>query len=95
MPPHPARPYPSNPEHIIISNSERCSIECFIDQYVETRAVQPCIELRNEAIETLGEFSCTAPVMLYEMNAWLDDRLGLKALHPDYQDIIDEADDRD
>ena len=28
--------------------------------------------------------------MLFEMNAWLDKCLGLKAFHPDYLDIIDE-----
>lgn len=90
MPPHPARPYPSNPNHIIISSSEHCSVECFIDQYVESRGVPSDTEFRNEAIEALREFSCTAPVMLFEMNAWLDKCLGLKAFHPDYLDIIDE-----
>jgi hypothetical protein len=50
-------------------------------------------EFRNEVIEALREFSCTAPVMLFEMNAWLDNRLGLKALHPDYLDIIAGIDD--
>ena len=88
--PYPERPYPNTPDHIIISSSERCSIDSFIDQYVKTRAVQPDAELRNEVIEALRAFSCTAPVMLYEMNAWLDSRLGLKVLHPDYLDIIDE-----
>lgn len=88
--PYPARPNPSTPDHIIISSSERCSIDRFIDQYVETRTLQPDAELRNEVVEALRAFSCTAPVMLYEMNAWLDSRLGLKVLHPDYLCIIDE-----
>lgn len=90
MPPHPARPYLTSLDKIIVSNSEHCSIECFIDQYVKTRGVQSDAELRNDVIETLRRFSCTAPVMLFELNAWLDSCLGLKALHPDYLQIIDE-----
>ncbi|SEM52533.1 hypothetical protein SAMN04487857_102445 [Pseudomonas sp. ok272] len=90
MSPHPARLYPSTPEQIIVSSCEQFSIECFIDQYVSTRGVPSDAELRNAVIEALRAFSCTAPVMLFEMNAWLDNCLGLKALHPDYLDIIDE-----
>lgn len=90
VPPHPARSYTGSPANIIISNAEQCPIDSFIDQYVETRAMQPDAKLRNEVMEALCDFSCTAPVMLYEMNAWLDCRLSLKALHPDYLEIIDE-----
>lgn len=90
MPPQPARSYPSSPDQIIISNTEHYSIECFVDQYVETRGVHSDAVFRNEVIAALRDFSCADPVMLFELNAWLDNRLGLKALHPDYLVIIDE-----
>lgn len=93
MSPHPAKPYARHPDNIIISSSEHYSINSFIDQYTETRSTQPDAALRNEVIRALRDFSCTAPVMLYEMNAWLDIRLGLKALHPDYLDMINESGD--
>ncbi|MNJ71924.1 hypothetical protein D3C77_685210 [compost metagenome] len=52
--------------------------------------MQPDAGLRGAVTAALRDFSCAAPVMLFELNAWLDNRLGLKALHPDYLDIIDE-----
>ncbi|MDD1016691.1 hypothetical protein [Pseudomonas rubra] len=90
MSPHPARPYTSSAGQIIISSSEHCSIGCFINQYVESRGLQSDAGFSNEVTAALRDFFCAAPVKMFELNAWLDNRLGLKALHPDYLCIIDE-----
>lgn len=89
MSPHPARNYPASLNVIYVSKFEHCSIESFIDQYLASRALQPDTKRRNQVIEALLRFSDAAPVMLYQINAWLDKRLGLKASHPDHAALIE------
>lgn len=94
MSPHPARPLPDSFNRIHISASENYTIECYVDHYINSRMSLCSAEDRDNIVQALSEYPGCILVMLYEMNAWLDNRLGLKALYPDDLHVLDEIGER-
>ena len=84
----------TNLKKIHLSSSENCSIECFIDQYIDSRDIPPASQVRWSLLEALEEFPSAGRVSLYELNAWLDSRLQLRSLHPKNLYFIDETADQ-
>ena len=72
----------TNLSRISLSSSEHCGVKHFIQQYIQTRDVKPADRPERRLISALLDYPCAVRVSLYELNAWLDSRLGLRALHP-------------
>lgn len=72
-----------NLSQIHLSSSEHCGLEYFITQYIQSRDIEPTDHIRQGLLAALEDYyPCTIRVTLYELNAWLDNRLGLRASHP-------------
>lgn len=84
----------TTPDQVYLSSSERCCIEHFITQYIQTRDIGRTDGARQRLLVALEDYPCTVRVALYELNAWLDNRLGLRASHPQYLHVIGELDDQ-
>jgi len=82
----------TNLDQIYLSSSEQCCIERFITQYIQTRDIEPTDGARQRLLAALEDYPRVARVALYELNAWLDNRLGLKAKHPERLEIITRVD---
>lgn len=74
----------TNLGQIHLSSSEQCCIERFITQYIQTRDIEPTDGARQRLLAALENYPCAVRVALYELNAWLDKRLGLRASHPQF-----------
>lgn len=79
----------TNLEHVNLSSSEQCSIEHFVTQYIQTREIEPNDNARQVFLAALKDYPCTARVSLYELNAWLDNRLGLRASYRQFWRVVD------
>ena len=79
-------------DQVHLSSSERCCIERFITQYIQTRDIELTDGARQRLLAALEDYPRVARVALYELNAWLDNRLGLKAKHPERLEIITRVD---
>ena len=75
---------------IHLSSSEFCCIERFITQYIRTRDIEPTEGARQRLLAALEDYPRAVRVALYELNAWLDNRLQLRAFHPQCARAIDE-----
>lgn len=64
---------------ISLSSSEHCDIEYFVDQYILTREIERTKKIRRDLLAALMHYPPTARVSMFELNAWLDNRLGLRA----------------
>ena len=82
----------TNLDQVHLSSLERCSVEHFITQYIQTRNIEPTDDARQHLLAALEDYPRVVRVTLYELNAWLDKRLGLKAKHPERLDIITRVD---
>jgi len=78
-----------NLDQVHLSSSEQCCIERFITQYIQTRDIEPTDRSRQRLLAALEDYPCATRVTLYELNAWLDNRLELRALHPQCAHSID------
>jgi hypothetical protein len=74
---------PGGLECVFLSTTERYALDCFIGQYINTRNLQsiPAIEAVLRA--ALRNYPGKHPVMVNELNAWIDKTLGYRAAHPD------------
>lgn len=84
----------TNLKTIHLSSSENCSLECFLDQYIDSRDIPPASQARWSLLKAIDEFPSAERVSLYELNAWLDSRLQLRALHPQNLSFVDETADQ-
>lgn len=82
----------TNLDQIYLSSSEQCCIERFVTQYIQTRDIEPTDGARQRLLAALEDYPRVARVALYELNAWLDNRLGLKAKHPEHREVITRVD---
>ena len=82
----------TNLDQIYLSSTEQYCIERFITQYIQTRDIEPTDGARQRLLAALEDYPRVARVALYELNAWLDSRLGLKAKHPEHLEIITRVD---
>lgn len=74
-------------DQVHLSSSEHCCIERFITQYIQTRDIEPADKARQSLLAVLKNYPSTGHVALYELNAWLDSRLGFRAMHLERVDV--------
>ncbi|MEZ1314649.1 hypothetical protein QIW53_01385 [Pseudomonas fluorescens] len=70
-------------ECVYRTSTERYRLDCFIEQYVTTRNLRSVPEIDTTLRSTLGRYPGRHPVMVNELNAWIDRALGYRAVHPE------------
>ncbi|MVV50579.1 hypothetical protein EJA72_20415 [Pseudomonas sp. PB120] len=76
-------------ECIYLSTTERYKLDCFIGQYIQTRNLRSISNIDNLLRSTLDVYPGKHPVMVNELNAWIDKTLGYRAEHPDFEHLED------
>jgi len=56
----------------------------FYRQYIKTRNLHSIATIDNLLRTTLERYPGKPPVMVNELNAWIDKTLGYRASHPDF-----------
>ncbi|MBV6824547.1 hypothetical protein [Pseudomonas sp. PD9R] len=74
---------------VYLSPTEHYQLDCFIGQYKNTRNLQTVHNINNLLSSTLESYPGNPPVMVNELNAWLDKTLGYRAAHPEF--LLDDA----
>ncbi|MGL6245142.1 hypothetical protein [Pseudomonas sp.] len=74
---------------VYLSLTERYQLDCFIGQYIKTRNLRSIPNINDVLRSTLAAYSGTPPVMVNELNAWIDNKLGYRASHPDFPPLED------
>ena len=69
---------------VYLSKTEHCPLDCFIGQYIKTRNLHSIATIDNLLRTTLERYPGKPPVMVNELNAWIDKTLGYRASHPDF-----------
>jgi hypothetical protein len=72
------------PVHVYLSKTEHYPLDCFIGQYIQTRNLGSTPIISNLLHATLENYPGKPPVMVNELNAWIDKTLGFRASHPDF-----------
>ncbi|MBX9404719.1 hypothetical protein K5E40_03385 [Pseudomonas baetica] len=76
-------------ECIHLSMTERFQLDCFIGHYIKTRNLRAVPDIERILRTTLEGYPGQAPVMVNELNAWIDKTLGYRASHPDLTQMDD------
>lgn len=76
-------------ECVYLSLTERYQLDCFIGQYIKTRNLRSIPNINDILRSTLAAYSGKPPVMVHELNAWIDKTLGYRASHPDFPSLDD------
>jgi hypothetical protein len=76
-------------ECIYLSMTERFQLDCFIGHYIKTRNLSSVADIDRTLRAALDEYPGHAPVMVNELNAWIDRTLGHRASHPDFPTLDD------
>jgi hypothetical protein len=76
-------------ECVYLSTTEHYRLDCFIEQYIKTRNLRSVPEIDGTLRSTLKHYPGKPPVMVNEVNAWIDKTLGYRALHPDVLQLDD------
>ena len=76
-------------ECVDLSLTERYQLDCFIGQYIKTRNLRSIPNINDILRSTLAAYSGKPPVMVNELNAWIDKTLGYRASHPDFPSLDD------
>ncbi|WP_085586504.1 MULTISPECIES: hypothetical protein [unclassified Pseudomonas] len=76
-------------ECIHLSMTERFQLDCFIGHYIKTRNLRDVPDIDRILRTTLESYPCHPPVMVNELNAWIDKTLGYRASHPDFTQLDD------
>ena len=74
----------SSLESVYLSMTERFQLDCFIGQYIKTRNLRSIPHITDILRTTLATYTGNPPVMVNELNAWIDSKLGYRASHPDF-----------
>ena len=74
----------SSVECVHLSTTERYQLDCFIGQYIKTRNLASVPNIDTTLRTTLQRYPGKPPVMVNELNAWIDRTLGYRATHPDF-----------
>ncbi|MBV4487948.1 hypothetical protein HU727_020385 [Pseudomonas sp. SWRI153] len=74
---------------IHLSKTERLELDCFVDHYIKTRNLHDVPDIERTLRSTLDGYPGHAPVMVNELNAWIDRTLGYRATHPDFTHLED------
>ncbi|MGE8185889.1 hypothetical protein [Pseudomonas sp. NPDC086278] len=76
-------------ECVYLSTTERYQLDCFIGQYIKTRNLRTIPDIGDILRSTLEGYPGKAPVMVNELNAWIDKTLGYRAAHPEFPQLED------
>jgi hypothetical protein len=76
-------------ECVYLSLTERYQLDCFIGQYIKTRNLRSIPNINDILRSTLEAYCGAPPVMVNELNAWIDRTLGYRAFHPDFAPLDD------
>ncbi|QVW26598.1 hypothetical protein KJF94_14140 [Pseudomonas hormoni] len=76
-------------ECVYLSMTEHFRLNCFIEQYIRTRNLRSVSGIDGVLRSTLGRYPGKPPVMVNELNAWIDKTLGYRAAHPDVLQLDD------
>lgn len=74
---------------VYLSSTEHYQLDSFIGQYIKTRNLHSVPNIDNVLSSTLENYPGKPPVMVNELNAWIDRTLGYRASHPDFQFLED------
>lgn len=74
---------------VYLSPTEHYQLDCFIGQYIKTRKLTAIPGIDQTLRSTLKDYPGRPPVMVNELNAWIDRTLGYRAAHPDFLDSLD------
>jgi hypothetical protein len=74
---------------VYLSPTEHYQLDCFIGQYIKSRKLKTVHNINNLLNTTLKSYPGNHPVMVNELNAWLDKILGYRAAHPEF--LLDDA----
>lgn len=70
-------------ECVYLSKTEHYRLDCFIKQYIRTRKLESISGIEGVLRSALNDYPGKPPVMVNELNAWIDKTLGYRAAHPD------------
>ncbi len=76
-------------ECIYLSMTERFQLDCFIGHYIKTRNLRSVPDIERILRTTLESYPGHPPVMVNELNAWIDKTLGYRASHPAFPPLED------
>ncbi|UWF51628.1 hypothetical protein NYP20_11940 [Pseudomonas sp. N3-W] len=76
-------------ECVYLSKTEHYQLDCFIRQYVKTRNLRSIPDISDVLRSALEGYPGKPPIMVNELNAWIDKTLGYRASHPDFPQMED------
>lgn len=76
-------------ECVYLSTTEHFRLNCFIEQYIRTRDLRAVPGIDGILRSTLDHYPGKPPVMVNELNAWIDKTSGYRAAHPEALPVDD------
>ena len=76
-------------ECVYLSMTEHVQLDGFIGHYIKTRNLRSVADINSTLRSTLQSYPGKPPVMVNELNAWIDKTLGYRAAHPDFPQLED------
>lgn len=76
-------------ECVYRSQTEHYRLDCFIEQYINTRNLHAVADIDKTLRLTLKRYPGGHRVRVNELNAWIDRMLGYRAAHPDVVQLDD------
>jgi hypothetical protein len=74
---------------IYLTKTEHYQLDCFIGQYIQTRNLLLIPNIKEVLGSILERYPGKPPVMVNELNAWIDRNLGYRATHPDFPPMLE------
>ncbi|RON47637.1 hypothetical protein [Pseudomonas frederiksbergensis] len=74
---------------VYLSMTEHLQLDCFIRNYIKTRNLHSVEDIDRILRATLQHYPGQPPVMVNEVNAWIDKTLGYRTAHPDFAQLED------
>jgi hypothetical protein len=74
---------------VYLTKTEHYQLDSYIGQYIKTRNLTTIPNIGDVLGSTLEGYPGKPPVMVNELNAWIDRTLGYRASHPDVLQIDD------
>lgn len=76
---------------VYLTKTEHYQLDCFIGQYIQTRNLRSIPNINEILSSTLESYPGKPPVMVNELNAWIDKTLGFRAAHPDFLNTLENS----
>jgi len=74
-----------------LTKTEHYQLDCFIGQYIKTRNLRSIPGINEVLASTLETYPGKPPVMVNELNAWIDKTLGYRATHPEFPECLEQG----